>query len=91
MMSVDKITEIFCIIDDFCQEFEKAKSGHILSEQTDKKRKNRSFTLSDSEVITILILFQTGSVPQSQTLLSSLCKSTFAKRIPLSCILQPFC
>jgi hypothetical protein len=60
MMSVDKITEIFCIIDDFCHEFEKAKSGHILSEQSDKKRRNRSFTLSDSEVITILILFHDG-------------------------------
>ncbi len=60
MISVDKITEIFCIIDDFCQEFEKSKSGHVLSEQTGKKRRNRSFTLSDSEVITILILFHAG-------------------------------
>jgi hypothetical protein len=60
MISVDKITEIFCIIDDFCIEFSKAKSGHVLSEQTDKKRRNRSFTLSDSEVITILILFHAG-------------------------------
>jgi hypothetical protein len=60
MISVDKITEIFCIIDDFCIEFEKAKSVHVLSEQTDKKRRNRSFTLSDSEVITILILFHAG-------------------------------
>ena len=60
MISVDKIIEIFCIIDDFCIEFSKAKSGHVLSEQTDKKRRNRSFTLSDSEVITILILFHAG-------------------------------
>lgn len=60
MLSVDKITEIFCIIDDFCIEFGKAKSGHTLPEQTDKKRRNRSFTLSDSEVITILILFHAG-------------------------------
>lgn len=60
MISVDKITDIFCIIDDFCIEFEKAKSGHVLSEQTNKKRRNRLFTLSDSEVITILILFHAG-------------------------------
>ena len=60
MVSVDKITEIFCIIDDFCLEFKKAKSGHILPGQTAKKRRNRSFTLSDSEVITILILFHAG-------------------------------
>ena len=60
MISVDKITEIFCIIDDFCQEFEKAKSGHVLLEQTGKRRRRRSFTLFDSEVITILILFHAG-------------------------------
>ena len=41
MISVDKITEIFCIIDDFCQEFEKAKSGHVLLEQTGKRRRRR--------------------------------------------------
>ena len=60
MISIDKIIEIFCIIDDFCIEFSKAKSGYVLSEQTDKKRRNRSFTLSDNEVITILILFHVG-------------------------------
>lgn len=60
MISVDKITEIFCIVDDFCKEFEKAKSGHILTKEGSRKRRNRSFNLSDSEVITILILFHTG-------------------------------
>ena len=54
MISVDKITEIFCIIDDFCIEFDKTKAGHVLLEQTGKKRRMRSFILSDSEVMTIL-------------------------------------
>ena len=60
MISADKITETFCIIDDFCKEFEKVKSGHVLTEDTSKKRRIRLFTLSDSEVITILILFHAG-------------------------------
>lgn len=60
MISVDKITEIFCIIDDFCIEFGKTKSSQTLPKQTGKKRRNRSFTLSDSEVITILVLFHAG-------------------------------
>ena len=60
MLNIDKIIEIFCIVDDFCKEFEKAKAGHILSEDNDKKHRNRSFTLSDSEVITLLIFFHTG-------------------------------
>jgi len=60
MISSDKITEIFCLIDDFCKEFEKAKSGHILNENNDVKRRNRSCKLSDSEVICILVLFHYG-------------------------------
>ena len=27
---IDKITEIFCLIDDFCKEYYKAEEGHIL-------------------------------------------------------------
>jgi len=60
MFSVDKITEIFCIVDDFCIEFDKVKDGHVLDKNDGKKRRNRSFKLSDSEVITIMILFHAG-------------------------------
>lgn len=60
MLSIDKIIEIFCIVDDFCKEFEKVKSGHILPKESSKKQRNRSFNLSDSEVITLLIFFHAG-------------------------------
>jgi hypothetical protein len=53
MINIDKITEIFCIVDDFWKEFEKAKSGHVVTKECSRKRRNRSFNLSDSEVITI--------------------------------------
>jgi hypothetical protein len=52
-----KIIEIFYLVDEFCKEFELAKEGHILSEKTSVKRRNRKFTMSDSEVITIVIPF----------------------------------
>lgn len=32
MLCKDKITEIFCVIDEFHKEFEKAKEGHILED-----------------------------------------------------------
>lgn len=54
---IDKITEIFCLIDDFCKEYDKVKEGHILDEKSGKKRRNRRFKMSDSEVITILVVF----------------------------------
>jgi uncharacterized protein YktB (UPF0637 family) len=49
------IVEIVYLIDEFCKKFEKVKKGHVLVEDTSKKRRNRS--MSDSEVITIVILF----------------------------------
>ena len=45
-----KITEIFYLVDEFCKEFERAKEGHVHTEETAVKRRNRKFTMSDSEV-----------------------------------------
>jgi len=52
-----KTTEIFYLVDEFCKEFYKADEGHVLTQTTVKKTRNRKFVLSDSEVITIMILF----------------------------------
>jgi len=52
-----KITEIFYLIDEFCKEFNRVKEGHVLPENTSVKRRNRKFQMSDSEVITIVVLF----------------------------------
>ena len=60
MLSSHKITEIFFIIDEFDKNFEKIVSDHILVRNTDLKQRNRKSTLSDSEVMTILILFHSG-------------------------------
>jgi hypothetical protein len=59
-MNIDKITEIFCLIDDFCKEFEKTIEKHVLPENSCPKRRNRKYRLSDSEVITILTMFHLG-------------------------------
>ena len=60
MLSSYKITEIFFIIDEFDKNFEKIVSDHSLVRNTDLKQRNRKSTLSDSEVMTILILFHSG-------------------------------
>jgi len=59
-MNIDKVTEIFCLIDDFCIEFEKTVKERVLPENASSKQRNRRFKLSDSEVITILIMFHLG-------------------------------
>ena len=60
MLSSHKVTEIFFIIDEFDKNFEKIVSDHNLVQNTDLKQRNRKSTLSDSEVMTILILFHSG-------------------------------
>ncbi len=53
IITYDKITDIFCIADEFCKDFEKTTQNFILG-----KRSRRPATMSDSEVIAILISFQ---------------------------------
>ena len=60
MLSSDKITEIFFVIDEFCKNFNKVVSAHTIKQDNGKKTRNRKSILSDSEVMTILILFHSG-------------------------------
>ncbi len=50
------IVDVFCIIDDFSKLFDETIKKKTL-EEADKKGRNRKFKMSDSEVMTILILF----------------------------------
>ena len=62
MLTIDKITEIFCITDDFCQNFALELAKHPkLPAEDEKKHRNRPCEMSDSEIITILMLFHFGS------------------------------
>ena len=57
MISRDKITEFFCVIDDFCKEMNQIIDQNVILEDTGKKKRNRKSKMSDSEVITIMVLF----------------------------------
>lgn len=61
MITDDKVTEIFCAVDEFCKEFEKQMEKKTLISSDGKMRCNRKASLSDSEIMTILIAFQFGS------------------------------
>ena len=55
MISKDKITEIFCSIDDFTIVFETALEKSVIS--SGKKTRKRKFKMSKGEIITITVLF----------------------------------
>lgn len=60
MISKDKITEIFCSIDDFCLVFDPALQKRQLS--TGKLTRKRKFTMSTSEIVTITVLFHLSGI-----------------------------
>jgi hypothetical protein len=53
MLSASKITEIFCHIDDFCQDFLPIYEKSLLG----AKKRNRASKLHLSEIMTIQVLF----------------------------------
>ena len=57
-MTDANIIEIFCILDEFCKYFTPELKKHTL-DTCGKRRRNRPCLMSDSEVMTILVLFHT--------------------------------
>ena len=57
-MTNANIIEIFCILDEFCKYFTPELKKHTL-DTCGKRRRNRPCLMSDSEVMTILVLFHT--------------------------------
>ncbi len=52
MICFDKITDIFCIVDEFCANFDKTNQPFLMG-----KPSKRPPTMSKAEVITIYLLF----------------------------------
>ena len=65
MKLVSKVTEIYCIADDFCKEYhsELNKTSLSLSSPSanNPKHRKRKGRMSDAEMITILILFHSNT------------------------------
>ncbi len=55
MISYSKVTDIFCLIDEFCQEYDQIVDKALLGNPS-----KRPITMSKSEVITIAVLFHLG-------------------------------
>ncbi|OAV70295.1 hypothetical protein Barb4_01446 [Bacteroidales bacterium Barb4] len=69
MLTDDKITEIFFPADNFCKEYQSRVKEYFLREDyTGKKYRNRPNGLSESEIITVLILFHYKRIQVFETL-----------------------
>ena len=52
MSYLDKVTDIFCVIDEFCKEYDKTVGQHLLG-----NRSKRPPVMTKSEIITISVIF----------------------------------
>ena len=59
MFSESKITEIYCMADDFCKEFALQQEKYMI-ENKKAKHRNKPNRMSDAEIMVILILFHSG-------------------------------
>ena len=61
MFSEAKVTEIYCLADDFCKEFAKYQENHMLPTfHKSGKHRNKPNRMSDAEIMLIMILFHSG-------------------------------
>ena len=58
-MDTANLVEIFCIFDEFCKYFEIELKKHVI-EGSSKRHRNRQGRMSDSEIMTILVMFHTS-------------------------------
>lgn len=56
MFTKDKITEIFCVVDDFCKFFDTMMAKYTIK-AVHKRKYHRSFAMSKAEIMLIMILF----------------------------------
>lgn len=56
MLTEDKVTELFCMADDFCKFFDAMMEKYTLKSDN-KRRYHRDSTMSKSEIMLIMILF----------------------------------
>lgn len=61
MITNDKIIEIFCATDEFSKKYEEEMENMPLLSSEGKVRRRRAASMSDSEIMTILIMFHFGT------------------------------
>lgn len=82
MLNKDKVTEIFCAIDEFCKQFEAENAKKSMIGTETPPRRKRSPCMSDSEIMTILVLFHFGSFRNFKHYYLTLIKVTLKKDFP---------
>jgi hypothetical protein len=90
MIPEHKITQIYFIVDEFFKEFDNTIKEYSLGNVKTGKR-NRKFTMSESEVMTILPLFHLGAAFKNLKAFYVFYPKAYGEGIPMDSLLQPVC
>lgn len=61
MFSEAKVTEIYCLADDFCKEFALQQEKYMIEEKSPvRKYRNKPNRMNDAEIMIFLFLFHSG-------------------------------
>jgi transposase len=94
---MDKATELFCLLDDFCQQFEPLLETRMLThcsadDGSDKRQRNRPCLMSLSEMSTIVVLFHRMRARQFKAfycdIVCRFMKAEFPRRLSYSRFVQ---
>jgi len=91
MLSNDKITEIYFIIDEFSKKFDKTITAHSLNEKEVQKKRNRKFMMTNSEVMAILVLFHAMGYKNLKHFYLFYIGKHLKKRVSRPCFVQQIC
>ncbi len=90
MFSESKITEVYCMADDFCKEFVLQQEKYMLEDKKTGLR-NKLNRMSDAEIMVILILFHSGgfcclSIIHQESTIGDLYRHQFCRLYALACM-----
>lgn len=69
MITEDKITEIFCIADDFCKEFDAELAKNSLQSTSEAPKRRIKRMMSDAESVTIMISASTSILSATSSII----------------------
>ena len=84
MFPESKVTEIYCMADDFCKEFTLQQEKYMIKDMKTMHR-NKPNRMSDAEIMVILILFHSGGFRCFKVMIDALgsCKTDKEEATPL--------
>jgi hypothetical protein len=81
-MDINQLTAIFCQIDDFCKQIERYQQEKLLPSPKQHKPRGPKGSLSDSEIMTILVFFQASGYRNFKLFYQGLLGRYFKRAFP---------